>query len=142
MWSGDGRRLTSSAETRTVACSLHDSYLQGILTTGSGRCRAEAWSGASRWRQRRHASSKKRLGSQRPSDGFSESFTAEESIRGEAGHVIAVVYEALDLGGQLRTEWDEGSTDGADWFAFDEIRKLPRVPVVDFVLGLLSSTTR
>lgn len=65
-------------------------------------------------------------------------YTARESARGEAGHVVGVVYEATDLRGRLRTEFDAGTTDGARWFAVDEVRRLPHVELVDFVLGLIA----
>lgn len=69
---------------------------------------------------------------------FSHWFTDQESARGEAGHVIGIVYEATDLNGRLRTEFDAGTTDGARWFAVDDIRRLPHVELVDFVLDLIA----
>lgn len=68
---------------------------------------------------------------------FSRWFRADETIRGEPGHALGLVYHGLDLRGHLRTEWAEGTTDGAAWFTIDEIRALPTVPLVDFVLDLL-----
>ncbi|MEY2426355.1 MAG: 8-oxo-dGTP diphosphatase [Actinomycetota bacterium] len=68
---------------------------------------------------------------------FSRWFTAQESARGEAGHVVGILYEAVDLRGQLRTEFDPGTTDDARWFDIEELRNLPRVELVDFVLSLL-----
>lgn len=68
---------------------------------------------------------------------FSQWFTAQESVRGEAGHVIGVVYEAVDTSGRLRTEWQEDTTDAACWFSLEEVRDLPTVPLVEFVLSLL-----
>lgn len=64
-------------------------------------------------------------------------FTAEESWRNKSGHSLGLIYEAQRLEGELRTEFDEGSTDAAAWFTLDEVRQLPRVDLVDFVLDLL-----
>jgi len=69
---------------------------------------------------------------------FSHWFTDQESFRGEAGHVVGIVYEATDLNGRLRTEFDAGTTDDARWFAVDDIRRLPHVELVDFVLDLIA----
>lgn len=68
---------------------------------------------------------------------FSSWFAAEDSWRGQSGHSIAPIYEAVDVSGELRLRFDEGSTDAAQWFTIDEIRELPRVELVDFALGLL-----
>lgn len=68
---------------------------------------------------------------------FSRWFTETESVRGEAGHVIGVVFEASNIRGTLRTEFDEGTTDAAQWFGIDEVRHVSRVPLVDFVLDLI-----
>lgn len=69
---------------------------------------------------------------------FSRWYAAQESVRGEAGHVIGVVYEGLNLTGELRTSFEEGTTDAAAWFSLEEARALPRVELVDFVLARLS----
>jgi ADP-ribose pyrophosphatase YjhB (NUDIX family) len=69
---------------------------------------------------------------------FSQWFTVTESQRGEPGHVIGVIYEGVAVSGSLRTSWDLGTTDGAEWFTLDEARSLSRVRLVDFVLGLVS----
>lgn len=69
---------------------------------------------------------------------FSHWYTAQESARGEAGHVIGVVYETTDVTGELRTAFHEGTTDAAAWFSLDEVRALPRVGLVDFVLAHVS----
>lgn len=69
---------------------------------------------------------------------YSRWYTAQESVRGEAGHVVGVVYESTDLRGRLRTEFDAGTTDGARWFGVDEVRRLPHVELVDFVLRLIA----
>jgi 8-oxo-dGTP pyrophosphatase MutT (NUDIX family) len=68
---------------------------------------------------------------------FSRWYTAQESARGEAGHVVGIVYDATDLHGRLRTEFDAGSTDDARWFAVEDVRALPHVELVDFVLDLI-----
>jgi 8-oxo-dGTP diphosphatase len=68
---------------------------------------------------------------------FSRWFTARESVRGEAGHVIGIVFRAHDITGRVRVDFDEGTTDGARWCTIDEIHALPRVELVDFVLGLI-----
>ena len=64
-------------------------------------------------------------------------FTAEESGRGEPGHVIGIVYEAKPSEGELRTEFEPGTTDAAAWFTLTEVESLPRVELVDFVLDCL-----
>jgi 8-oxo-dGTP diphosphatase len=69
---------------------------------------------------------------------FSRWFTEQESAGGEAGHVVGIVYEATDLNGRLRVEFDAGTTDDARWFRVEEVRKLPRVELVDFVLDLIA----
>ena len=68
---------------------------------------------------------------------FSHWFTAQEAWRGEPGHVIGVVYEGVDVRGALRSESPGGTTDAAAWFTLDEVRELPTVFLVDFVVGLL-----
>ncbi len=68
---------------------------------------------------------------------FSHWFTADESVRGESGHVLGLLYEIGQLSGDLRTEWAADTTDAAEWFALAEIQSLPRVPLVDFVINLL-----
>jgi 8-oxo-dGTP diphosphatase len=67
---------------------------------------------------------------------FSLWFTAQESARGEAGHLTCIIFHASRLSGHLREAWDEDSTDAVQWFTFDEIGTLPRVELVDFVLEL------
>jgi ADP-ribose pyrophosphatase YjhB (NUDIX family) len=73
---------------------------------------------------------------------FSKWFTEEESYRGEAGHVLGVVYDATQLSGELLTTFDENdSTDAAAWFDIEDVSLLPHVPLVDFVLDLLRART-
>lgn len=69
---------------------------------------------------------------------FSRWFEARESARGEPGHVVGIICETSDLAGELRTTFDAGTTDAAAWFTLDEVRRLPRVPLVDYVLDLLA----
>jgi 8-oxo-dGTP diphosphatase len=69
---------------------------------------------------------------------FSRWFTQHESAAGEAGHVVGVLYEAVDLRGELRREFADGTTDDARWFHVEEICSLPRVELVDFVLDLIT----
>ena len=64
-------------------------------------------------------------------------FTPEETLLGEAGHAVGIVYQATDLQGELRTSFDEGTTDAARWFRLDEIPDLLRAELVDFVLNLI-----
>ena len=68
---------------------------------------------------------------------FSRWFEPQETMSGEAGHVIALVYEVPDARGELRTSFDDGTTDACAWFTLDEVRGLRRADVVDFVLDLL-----
>ena len=69
---------------------------------------------------------------------FSRWFTAQESFAGRAGHVVGIVYEATDVVGELRTTFDDGTTDAASWFDVDEISALPHVELVDAVLDLIT----
>ena len=68
---------------------------------------------------------------------FSRWFTKEESVAGEAGHMVGIVFDAVDLQGELRTTFEAGTTDGVRWFDLGEIASLPHVELVDFVLDLL-----
>ena len=68
---------------------------------------------------------------------FSRWVTERESVHGGTGHVIGIVYDGTDLVGQIRTDFDEGTTDAARWFTIREIRDLPHVDLVDYVLGLI-----
>lgn len=69
---------------------------------------------------------------------FSRWFTADDAVRGQPGHVVGIVYAAAAVSGQLRTEFDDGTTQAADWFTIDEIRATPHVELVDYVLGLIA----
>ncbi|MET0904420.1 MAG: NUDIX domain-containing protein [Acidimicrobiales bacterium] len=70
---------------------------------------------------------------------FSRWFTAQESARGEPGHVIGIVFHASELSGELRTEFDdEDTTDDAQWFPIADVDALPHVELVDFALELTS----
>jgi len=68
---------------------------------------------------------------------FSRWYTERESVRGEAGHVLGIVYEATDVTGPLRTSFDHGTTDAARWYEMGEVQNLPRVELLDFVLSLV-----
>jgi 8-oxo-dGTP diphosphatase len=68
---------------------------------------------------------------------FSRWYTEQEAVLGSPGHVVGVVHEAIEPEGRIRTEFEEGTTDAAAWFTIDEVGRLPRVELVDFVLGLL-----
>lgn len=68
---------------------------------------------------------------------FSAWYTPEESWRSKSGHSIGPIYLAENLSGELREEFAEDSTDAVAWFTLDEVKSLPRVELVDFVLGLL-----
>jgi 8-oxo-dGTP diphosphatase len=70
---------------------------------------------------------------------FSRWFTAQESVQGEQGHFVGVLFHGSQLAGQVRTEFqDLDTTDGAQWFAIEQIEDLPHVKFVDFVLDLVS----
>ena len=70
---------------------------------------------------------------------FSRWFTAQESARGEAGHLVCIVFHASELSGELRKEFDdEDTTDAVQWFPIDDVEALPHVELVDFVLELAS----
>lgn len=68
---------------------------------------------------------------------YSRWINEEESLRGEPGHAIGIVYEVTGLHGQIRTEFDGGTTDAARWFDIGQIRSLARVELVDFVLDII-----
>ena len=69
---------------------------------------------------------------------FSRWFTKEESAAGEAGHMVGIIFDAVDVQGELRKTFEAGTTDGARWFDLEEIAVLPHVELVDFVLRLLA----
>jgi hypothetical protein len=48
------------------------------------------------------------------------------------------VLEATELTGELRTTFEDGTTDGVAWFSLDEVQALDRVELVDFVVALVS----
>ena len=68
---------------------------------------------------------------------YSAWFTADQAWRSKAGHLIGPIYLAEGLSGQLRENFEEDSTDAVQWFAIDEVKDLPTVELVDFVIGLL-----
>lgn len=69
---------------------------------------------------------------------FSRWFTREESAVGTAGHLVGIVFVALELGGDLRTTFDAGTTDAVRWVDLADIDGLPHVELVDFVADLLA----
>jgi ADP-ribose pyrophosphatase YjhB (NUDIX family) len=74
---------------------------------------------------------------------YSEWLEAGRTTRSGAGHVIGAVYEASITTGALRTEFDPfDTTDAAAWFPLHEVGTLRRVPLVDFVLGLVDTERR
>lgn len=58
------------------------------------------------------------------------------SVTDRPAKSVRIVYEARVVGGELRHEVD-GSTDEARWIPVDEVRGLPHVSTVDWVLGLI-----
>ena len=70
---------------------------------------------------------------------FSRWFDAAEAVSGQLGHVLGLVYEVVEFKGQLRTTFDDGTTDAVGWFSIGEVRSLRRVALVDFVIELLES---
>lgn len=64
---------------------------------------------------------------------------AEDRPSGETQPLknLRVFFAAEISGGELAAEID-GSTDEARWFPLSEVSELPRVPIVDIGIGLLS----
>ena len=52
--------------------------------------------------------------------------------------MVGIVFNALDVQGELRTTFEAGTTDGVRWFDLEEIATLPHVELVDFVLHRLA----
>jgi ADP-ribose pyrophosphatase YjhB (NUDIX family) len=69
---------------------------------------------------------------------FSLWLDGDEANSGTPGHVLAPIFEVTNLTGELRTTFEEGTTDAAAWFTIEEVRSLRRVSLVDFVLDLLA----
>jgi 8-oxo-dGTP diphosphatase len=69
---------------------------------------------------------------------FSRWFTDEESAGGVAGHLVGIVFAAVDVHGELRATFEAGTTDEARWVELAELDGLPHVELVDFVAGLLA----
>jgi len=57
---------------------------------------------------------------------------------GESGHLVGIIFDATDIDGELRTTFEAGTTDNADWFELEQIQHLPHVELVDFVVELLA----
>lgn len=71
---------------------------------------------------------------------YSEWIEAGSTVRTGSGHVLAAIYAAGRLTGELRTEFDpDDTTDAAAWFSLEQVRRLRRVPLVDFVLDLIDA---
>jgi ADP-ribose pyrophosphatase YjhB (NUDIX family) len=69
---------------------------------------------------------------------YSRWFTAEESARGEPGHLACIIFHASAFDGDLRTSFDDSTTDAVRWFDVEEITVSPHVELVGFVLELLT----
>ena len=69
---------------------------------------------------------------------FSRWFTDQESVAGESGHLVGIIFDATEIKGDLRTTFEAGTTDNADWFELEKIEHLPHVELVDFVVELLA----
>lgn len=52
--------------------------------------------------------------------------------------MVGIVFNALDVQGELRTTFNAGTTDSVRWLNLDEITNLPHVELVDFVVDLLA----
>ena len=51
---------------------------------------------------------------------YSSWYTAEESVLGTPGQHLGVVYSGHSLSRSLRSHFDEGTTDRAEWFTLKE----------------------
>lgn len=67
---------------------------------------------------------------------FSRWYSAEESWRGAAGHVVGVIFDARNPRGNLRSEAKGATTDAAAWFTRAEVLELPAVELLEFALAL------
>ena len=71
----------------------------------------------------------------------SEWVEAKNSLRGQSGHSIKLLFEASNPTGELKRDFsDDDTTVDAAWFSLDEVQTLRRVPVVDFALTHVAST--
>lgn len=70
---------------------------------------------------------------------YSQWFTAAQAAYGTAGHHLGIVFRAVDLTGDLQTEFADGTTDAAQWFSLSEVEVLPRTPLLDYGLELIQS---
>lgn len=52
-----------------------------------------------------------------------------------AGHLVGIVFAAVDVQGVLRATFDAGTTDAVRWVDLAEIASLPRVELVVDLLG-------
>lgn len=74
---------------------------------------------------------------------FSRWISAQDAVGGKSGHFVGILFHAVGLNGQLRTEFhDLDTTDGARWFAIDDFEMSPHVEMVEFALELVSREVR
>lgn len=76
-----------------------------------------------------------RAGLARLAGAYSRLVEPDETANGDRVHLVGFVYEVTIAGGELRDEVDE-STDGASWFALDDVLRLPVVDLVTYALSL------
>lgn len=70
----------------------------------------------------------------------SEWIEARYALSGQAGHSLKLLFEASKPKGDLKRDFsDDDTTISAAWFPLGEVRKLPRVPLVDFALTFASA---
>lgn len=104
---GAGRLHTWCVGTTPGESCCPGSSRRIIPTAGCGRCRAAEWSGASPRRSaalRELAEETGLTATLGPVVGvFSRWFTDQESVAGESGHVVGIVFGATDIKGELRT---------------------------------------
>ena len=71
----------------------------------------------------------------------SEWIEAENSLRGQSGHSIKLLFTASNPTGELKRDFsDDDTTVDAAWFSLDEVRTLRRVPVVDIAFDLVTKS--
>ena len=68
---------------------------------------------------------------------FSRWYTDRESVRGEAGHLVGIVYGATDVTGELRTTFDDRDHGRGGLVRDGRDPDLPRVELIDFVLTIV-----
>jgi 8-oxo-dGTP pyrophosphatase MutT (NUDIX family) len=73
---------------------------------------------------------------------FSRWYGATEAYIGAPGHVIGIVFDGMNVRGNLRTEFvgdPDDTTDAAAWFTLEEARALPHVELLAYCLELCGS---